>query len=167
MYEFTVPVYKQILGAQIALIDKAIAHGAEHNLPDSALLQEKLADDMRPLQFQWQNLVGHSASAIARFIGAPALARDGETLAALKQQLTDAVTFLGGVKPSDLNGKEEMAISFEPIPGRVLKFAGRDYLSSFAMPNFMFHAATAYDILRKNGLAIGKRDFMGAVKFAP
>jgi hypothetical protein len=168
MYDFTASVFSQILVAQIALIDKAIEHCAQNNVPDSALLQEKLAEDMRPLQFQWQQTVAHSAGAVARVMGLAPPPRDGQTLAALKQQLTDAAAFLDSVPPGDLDSKADTATSFEPIPGRVLKFAtARDYLSSFAMPNFMFHATTAYDILRKSGFAIGKRDFMGAVKFAP
>ena len=74
-----------------------------------------------------------------------------------------AIAALDAVKPGDLDGSETRDVTFE-TPRGALPFVGRDYFFSFALPNFFFHATTAYDILRHKGLPIGKRDFLGQVK---
>jgi hypothetical protein len=163
MYEFTVPVYRQILAAQIVLLDKAAAYCAEKGVPEAALLDDRLIDDMRPLVFQWQQTVRHSAGAVARVLGQPAPKHDGATLAELKQVMTAGLALLDAVQSSDLAGKESAEIVIENARG-VQKYLASDYIASFSMPNFMFHATTAYDILRKNGVAVGKVDFLGKVK---
>jgi hypothetical protein len=163
MYDFTVPVYQQILAAQGALLDKAAAYCVEKGVPETALLDERLIDDMRPLVFQWQQTVRHSAGAVARVLGQPAPKHDGATLAELKQQNAAALAMLGAIKADDLDGKDSAEIIIENARG-VQKYRASDFIASFSMPNFMFHATTAYDILRKNGLEVGKADFLGKVK---
>lgn len=164
LYEDFVPTFVQIVEAQLGLLDKAEAFCAAKGVAPEALLEERLAPDMLPLKFQLQQVARHSAGALSHFTGAAA-PQVGDSFAAIRQGLTDALAVLKSIKPSDLVGAENKPLTLELRSG-VMKFTGRDFVAGFAIPNFMFHAATGYAILRKAGVEIGKRDFMGNIRTA-
>jgi hypothetical protein len=166
MYDYSVPVFKQILTALSGVIDKAEAYCKTNNVEPAKLIEDRLIADMFPFNVQIGQAIRHSAGAVARLTGGEAPKDPGTSFADLKKALADAIAALDKVKPGDLDGAEGKEIVF-PIPNGQLKFTGKGYLTSFATPNFYFHATTAYDILRKNGVPIGKRDFMGPVQLKP
>lgn len=165
LYEDFIPTFVQIIEAQLGLVEKAEAFCAAKGVAPASLLEERLAADMLPLKFQLQMVSRHSAGAIAHFTGKAAPQAGGDSFEAIRRSLIDALSFLEAVKPSDLAGAENKPLTLEMRSG-VMNFAGRDYLAGFAMPNFMFHAATGYAILRKAGVEIGKRDFLGKIPTA-
>jgi len=165
MYDISVPVFRQFLGALQDVLNKAEAHCSENKIDPATYIDARLAEDMQPLSFQVLQTIGHSAGALAQLSGKQqASTPSADSFSAMKKSIAQALDFLESLKPEDLDGAESRAVELN-FPGRQIKFKGLDYLQSFAMPNFFFHATTAYDILRNRGVGIGKRDFMGAVRF--
>ena len=164
MYDVSAPVFRQILAALSAVVEKADAHCTAGGGDERAWMSSRLYEDMLPFNFQVAQAINHSAGAVAKLRGAdyPRVADLG-TFAACKAALTEAIASLDAVKPADLDGSEETEVVFE-TPRGAMRFTGKNYLLTFANPQFFFHATTAYDLLRHHGLAIGKRDFMGAVQ---
>ena len=165
LYEDFVPTFIQIAEAQLGLMDKAEALCAEKGIAPETLLEDRLAPDMLPLKFQFIMSARHSAGALARVTGKTAPATNEETLPALRDQLSQSISFMKTLNQADFEDAESKPVKLELRIGE-MNFTGRDYLASFAMPNFMFHASTAYALLRKAGVDIGKRDFMGKVRQA-
>ncbi|HVN00597.1 MAG TPA: DUF1993 domain-containing protein [Caulobacteraceae bacterium] len=160
LYDVSVPVFRQYLGALSGVLGKAQASG----LPEADLLGARLFEDMQPFTFQVMQSIGHSAGAVATLRGESyPRASDLPTLAACKAAMDAAVAYLDGVTPGDLRIDPETDVSLA-LPGRTLTFTAKGYLLTFAYGNFFFHVTTAYDILRHKGVAIGKRDFLGAVQ---
>jgi hypothetical protein len=164
MYDVSVPVFRQILTALSAVLDKADAHCKSGGGDERAWLASRLYDDMQPFTFQVMQAINHSAGAVAKLRGQDYPRASGlETFAGCKAALKEAIGALDTAKPADLEGTEDADVVFE-TPRGAMRFTGKNYLLTFAYPNFFFHATTAYDLLRHHGLAIGKRDFMGAVQ---
>src|SRR5262249_34732764 len=123
----------------------------------------RLFEDMHPLSFQIAQTVTHSAGALDAVqagVFTPNLAPPPDSFEALKALVEDGLARLGRFTPDAINALEGGDMRFE-FKDRKLPFTAENFLLSFSMPNFYFHAATAYDILRHNGVAIGKRDFIG------
>jgi hypothetical protein len=121
---------------------------------------------MAPLSFQVKQTAAHSAGALAAVqqgVFSPDIAPPPETYAALKGTVADALDALARYTPADINALEGADMRFE-FRDRVLPFTAEHFLLSFSLPNFYFHATTAYDILRHNGVPLGKRDFMGKLR---
>jgi hypothetical protein len=166
LHTATVGVYLQILPQVARLIDKAEAHCRENGLPAQALTDARLAPDMWNFAKQVMCAVQHSA-------GAAQALRNGKTgpdmtdppleFAPLRQAVTDAIALLEGVTPAEVGAAGGRDILFEFGSGR-MEFLGEDYLLSFALPNFFFHATSAYAVLRNQGLPVGKRDFLGRTR---
>ena len=164
MYDISVPVFRQILGGLAGVLEKAEAHCAAGKADAAAWIGAKLAQDMLPLSFQVGQACNHSAGAVAKISGGErARVADLGSLAACRAAVAAALADLDAVKADDLAGREAGDVVLE-TPRGAMTFVGLDYLLSFAMVNFYFHTTTAYDILRAQGLEIGKRDFMGAVR---
>ena len=164
MYDVSVPVFRQILEGMIGVLDKAEAHCTEVGVDHAEWISGKLAEDMFPFSFQIMLMGMHSAGAIKVLRGQTYERPSGlETFAGCKAAVLADIAALDAVKPADLEGSDVRDVVFTS-PGGSIPFVGRDYLLTFALPNFYFHAATAYDILRHKGLGIGKRDFLGPVK---
>jgi uncharacterized protein len=163
LYDATVPNFQQTLGATIGLIRKAEAFCAESGLDPARLVDAKLADDMLPFGYQVKSVCGHSIGAIkgvrAR-VFSPDLSPWPADLAGLKAALTSAQGELDNVSPDEINGfiGNDMAFAFKD---RRMAFTAENFLLSFSLPNFYFHATTAYAIMRGKGVKIGKMDFMG------
>lgn len=161
LHEITVPVFLRTLKALTLLVGKAEAHCAENGEDPRRIIAARLAADMKPFAFQITAVIGNSVGATARLQGLevrPPEMRDG--FAAMTADLDEARAWLGAVRPEDLEGAEDREIVL-PHPRGARHFTGRGYLLSLAIPNFFFHAATAYDLLRTQGLELGKRDFLG------
>lgn len=162
MYSVSVPVFSQILAALSGVLDRAATHCEARKIDPAVLLNARLFPDMFPMYRQVQLAVRHSTEAVAKLAGGERL--DSSTapasFAELKELVARGLDMLSAVDASRFEGSAERETIFE-TSSRTMKFNGQGYLLSFAMPNFFFHATTAYDILRHNGVEIGKRDFIG------
>jgi hypothetical protein len=164
MYQASVPVFVQGLANLSAILDKAVDQAAERQIDPAALLDSRLAPDMFPLVGQVQLATDHAKGASARLAGieVPKFADIETSFDELQQRLARVSEFVRGIDPDRIGGSEEREIVLT-IGGQPKTFNARAYLVSFALPNFYFHLTTAYAILRHNGIAIGKRDFLGPI----
>ncbi len=166
LFEVTVPSFTQILGSVSGLLDRAEAHCADKGVCPAACITSRLFEDMAPLSFQVSQTVAHSAGALEAVqagIFSPNMTPPPDSFGGLKDLVAGGLAQLGRYSPADINAFEGRDMRFE-FKERVLPFTAENFLLSFSMPNFYFHATTAYDILRHNGVAIGKRDFMGQLR---
>ena len=164
MYTHSVPVFKQMLTALKTILAQASEHAAAKSIEPDALLQARLFPDMFPLLKQVQIAADFSRGISARLAGVDVPVYDGKekTFADLDALLTQTLTFLDSVNAAQFEGKESSEIVLRPGTPKEKKLSGQTYLANYGLPQFFFHVTTAYDILRHNGMAIGKRDFMGA-----
>lgn len=162
LYSASVPVFQRMLGNLLAIIEKAEANAAERRIKPEVLVNSRLAPDMHPLSFQVQSATDRTKFFVARVTGqpAPAWADTEQTLEELKVRINKGLEYLAKVKPVDLDGSEDKLVPLK-VRGEDVQLKAQDYLFNNVMPNFYFHLATAYDILRHNGVPIGKRDFIG------
>lgn len=162
MYDASVPAFKRTLTALSGILDKADAYCEARKIDPAVLLQTRLFPDMLPLARQVQISCDFAKGAGARLAGieVPSYADDEKTFSELKARIAKTIAFLDGIKAEQIVGSEGRQVKMKAGP-RELEFTGQDYLIGFVLPNFYFHAATAYDILRNNGLEIGKYDFLG------
>ncbi len=161
MYGFSAPTFARMLKNLSAMLGKAEAHAKAHKIEPETLLQARLAPDMFPLIRQVQIATDHAKGAMARLAGqAPEAFNDTETsFADLQARIAKTIALVEAFKPEQLQGAERREITLKlRIDER--KFSGIDYLNTWALPNFYFHVTTAYDILRHNGVELGKRDFL-------
>lgn len=135
---------------------------ADSNIEESTLVQARLFPNMRPFVFQVRVATDTAKGAAARLSGTalPSWADDEATFAEVHERIGKAITFLSGFKASDFDGAEDRAIELKLGP-RTVNFTGQDYIATFVLPNFYFHMVTAYNILRANGVDVGKRDYLG------
>lgn len=162
MYAASIPVFKQILGSLSDLLDKAEAHATAKKIDPNALLQARLYPDMFPLTRQVQIACDFCKGATARLAGAevPKYEDTEQSFAELKARIAKTLAFIDSFKPTQIDGSEERDITTSAGPNSKT-FKGQAYLVHYALPQFFFHATTAYAILRHNGVEIGKRDFIG------
>ena len=163
MYQASVPVFERTLGALDKILDKAAAYAEERKIDPAVLLNARLYPDMFPLTRQVQMVTDHAKGAPARLAGVavPSFEDNEKTFPELKARIGKTLSFIGTFKPGQIDGSEGRDISLKAGP-RELTFKGQEYLLFFALPNFYFHATTAFGILRHNGVQIGKLDFLGA-----
>lgn len=161
MYQASVPAFKQMLACQTAIIDKAVAYAAAKKIDPAVLLNVRLFPDMFPFARQIQIMCDFAKGATARLAGAevPSFPDTETTFDELKQRIAKTDAFISSFKQAQIDGSETREIKLK-IGGQDMQFAGKDYLVNFVLPNFYFHATTAYAILRHSGLELGKRDFM-------
>jgi uncharacterized protein len=163
LYDATIPSYRQTLGAVAGLLVTAEAFCAEKQLAPEDIIDARLAEDMLPFAYQVKSTAVHSLGSIEgvrRGVFSPDLTPPPQTFAALKAQIAETLSALETIQPSEIEGCIGRDMRFE-FRERRLEFTAENFLLSFSLPNFYFHAATAYDILRWKGARIGKRDFMG------
>jgi len=161
MYQASVPVFRQMLGALNACIDKAIAHAEAKKIDPAVFPQLRLYPDMLPFTRQITIACDFAKGASARLAGVevPKFEDTETTLPELKARIAKTLDFIGSLKPAQFDGAETREITI-PLRGEQQVFKGQPYLLHFAMPNFYFHTTTAYAILRHNGVEIGKTDFI-------
>ena len=164
MYQASVPAFLQMLNNLTAMFEKAEAFITERKVEEVVLLNWRLAPDMFALTRQVQIAADFAKGTTARLAGAavPSYADEEKSFAEIKQRLAKTVTFVQGFKPADIDGSEDRDITLT-IGGQEMRFKGLPYLVHFSLPNFYFHATTAYDILRACGVPLGKRDFIGTI----
>ena len=164
-YDASVGRYLQTISAVQGFLDKGRAHCQEAGLNPSDLVETRLYADMFPLRFQIQSVAHHSIGAIegmkSGVFGPPSNLAQLD-YAGLQGLIADTRAALEKLTPDAVNALESRELAFE-ARGMKMPFTAQGFLLSFSLPNFYFHAATAYDVLRSKGVPLGKRDFMGAL----
>jgi len=162
MYQASVPALLTTLKASATMIDKAEADAAQRKYDPAVLLTVRLAPDMFPLSRQFQLVSDFAKSTAARLAGVevPRYEDKEASFADIKARLAKTAAYVESFKPEAIDGSETRDVTI-PIGGQPRTYKGLDYLLTFALPNFYFHATTAYDILRHCGVPLGKRDFLG------
>ena len=163
IYTYTVPVYIKLLGGLKNVLTKAEAHVKEKGMSGEAFLNDALAPDMFPLKKQVQVVCDHTKGAIARLTGRdnPKMEDNEATFAELLARIDKTLAFVQSISEKEFEGAEHRKIVLPFREGKYL--TGMEYLLEYAMPNFFFHVVTAYGIVRKNGVAIGKADFINGL----
>jgi uncharacterized protein len=163
MHALSVEVFTQTLGNLSWILEKGAKSAAQRNFDPGILLAARLAPDMLPLTRQVQIASDIAKNAVARLAGQePPRFEDTETtFEQLRARLARTQDFLSSVPASALEGSETRDIKV-PARERTLEFKGLEFLQRFAIPNVFFHVTTAYNILRHNGVELGKRDFLNA-----
>jgi hypothetical protein len=158
IYDASAPVFARAMTNMAAWLDKAVAEGKD----EAALMEARLAPDMRPLPAQIQMASDTAKSSVARLTGiaAPSMADTETTIAELKARCLKTIGFIDSVAPSAFDGADEREIVLTFQPGMGYRLTGASYLTGFALPNFFFHVTTAYAILRAHGVGLGKADFL-------
>ncbi len=162
MYAASVPVFRQILDSLSAILAKAEQHATDRKIDPAALLQARLYPDMFALTRQVQIAADFAKGACARLAGVEVPKYDDTetSFADLRARLARTVAFIESLPQQQIDGSEAREIQTSAGPNSKT-FTGQAYLTHYALPQFMFHATTAYSLLRHNGVEIGKRDFMG------
>jgi len=157
MYDASVPLFVNSLTDMRAWLDKAAAEKDE-----AALMEARLAPDMKPLPAQYQMASDSAKNALARLTGtdAPAMPDTEASFAELKDRCDRTIAYLKGFDAAALDGSEDREVVIKFPNGMGYRFGGAHYLTGFALPNFFFHVTTAYAILRNAGVAVGKPDFL-------
>lgn len=163
MYSSSIPVLTRNLNNLSALLQKGADHAAAKNFDPSVLVNARLAPDMFPLSRQIQIACDVSKGCAARLGGleAPVYEDNEASIEELQTRIGNTLSFLDAVTMDQIDGTEEKEIVLQ-AGDKEFKFTGLTYLQLFVMPNVMFHTTTAYNILRHNGVEIGKMDFLGA-----
>ncbi|GLS02996.1 hypothetical protein GCM10007860_01390 [Chitiniphilus shinanonensis] len=163
-YQVSIPVFVRMLGNLSALLDKAAAFCADRNVDESVLLNARLAPDMFPLVKQVQIATDQAKGVGPRLAGLePLKLDDKETrIDELKERIATAVSYLNTIAPSALDDAADKIITMPWMPDHPMR--GDFYLLHFVLPNVYFHVTTAYAILRHNGVALGKTDYIGGIE---
>jgi len=166
LYHASVGAYLQILPSIAGLIGKAEAHCQANGLPAEALTGTRLADDMWPFAKQVFECAHHSARAIEGVragVFGPEIEPAPLDFASLHKEIADARALLEGVDPAEIDGMIGRDMRFE-FGTRRMDFTVEDFLLTFSLPNFYFHATSAYGVLRNQELKIGKMDYLGKLR---
>tara|TARA_B110000438_G_scaffold22759_1_gene20675 strand:+ start:2504 stop:2998 length:495 start_codon:yes stop_codon:yes gene_type:complete len=162
MYECSIPVFLRYLNNLSALLKKGTSYASEKEIEYSILVNARLYPNMLPLSRQVQIACDVTKGAAARLSGVePPKHEDKETtFEELQDRIAKTKTFLESIDEADINGTEDKEILLQAGP-KEIKFTGRIFLTTFALPNLLFHVSTAFNILRHNGVDIGKMDYLG------
>lgn len=162
MFNSSVPVFAHFLKALSTILKKAEAHCEAKKIDPNALLQARLYPDMLPLIRQVQIACDFAKGASARLAGAevPSYPDEEQSFADLQARIAKTQDFIATFKSDQYKDAATRTVSLK-IGGQDMSFKGAEYLSRVVLPNFYFHLATAYGILRHNGIELGKGDFMG------
>lgn len=165
LYDVSIPALTLGLTNLSAILDKAAAHAEAKKVDPKVLADARIIADMFPLKRQIQIACDTAKGAVARLAGVdiPKHEDTETTIDELKQRIAKTLAFIASVKAEQINAGAARQIVLE-FPRLTLKFSGLDYLTKFVLPNFYFHVTTAYGILRKNGVDLGKADFLGKIQ---
>lgn len=160
-YDMTVPVFKKMLENLEHLLTKGAQFALEKGISEETMLANRLAPDMFPLSRQIQIATDNAKGCVARLCGieAPVMEDTETTVAELRARIAKTIAFLDSVEPAQFEGAQVRLVSLRYFPEK--HFVGHDYLTQYAIPNFFFHAAIAYALLRVMGADIGKKDYLG------
>jgi len=163
LYDATVPVFTKQLAAIDKWLDKAAALADAKKFELDVLAGARLAPDQYSFARQIQAACDQAKYTVAKLTGTepPSHPDTEKTIAELRQRVQTVIAYLATFKPDDFNGAEERGCSHSWMGGKSMR--GGDYLDHFALPNFYFHLTTAYDILRHNGVPLGKMDYIASL----
>ncbi len=164
LYQASLAPCLQMLDALSAVLSKAASYAAERGIEPSVLLQSRLYPDMLPLVRQVQIATDGAKAGGARLAGVdnPLFPDTEASFDELQVRIARCVSFLRSLDRSAIDAASERRIEFS-VAQQAMVMMAPEYISGWMLPNFFFHVTTAFDILRHNGLAVGKRDFLGAV----
>jgi hypothetical protein len=166
LYDASVANFFQTLGAMSGVLDKSLAHFRERGVGLEDIVETSLAPDMLPFRFQIVSVVHHSRGAVEaaqKGLFTPPIGNSDLDYGALQKLVAEARDELAAFKPEAINSLLGREVIFQ-LGDRKMPFTAEGFLMSFSLPNFYFHATTAYDILRHKGAPLGKRDFMGRLR---
>jgi hypothetical protein len=165
LYEVSIPIFVLSLNNLDAILDKAAAHAEAKKVGPNVLPSTRLIADMLPLSAQIQIACDTVKGAAARLAGLdiPKHEDTEATIADLKARVAKTLVFIKSIKPEQLVNAETREIVLQ-FPQTTMKFTGLNYLTNFVLPNFFFHITMVYALLRKNGVELGKRDFLGPIQ---
>ncbi|PIP93783.1 MAG: hypothetical protein COW00_07820 [Bdellovibrio sp. CG12_big_fil_rev_8_21_14_0_65_39_13] len=165
VHEIIVTSYIRNLKAMKTILAKAKAHADTNKFEVNRFMDMKLAPDMFNFTKQIQIATDNAKGAVARLaaVEAPVFADTESTWEEITSRLDQTIAFISKFKAEDFKNWSEQKITFPWYPGKAIN--GKDYLTGFAIPNFYFHLTTAYDLLRQNGVQIGKQDFLGEINW--
>ena len=162
LYAASIPAFVTTLSGLSKILDKAAAHCEAKKIDPATLLGMRLYPDMFSFTRQVQLTCDFAKNTAGRLTGEPPKIPDEEkSFAELKARIAKTVDYLKGFKPADIDATAAKEVTFPIGPQKTMTLKGDAFLLGFGLPNFYFHATTAYDILRHAGLEIGKRDFLG------
>lgn len=163
MYQISVPVFSRMLANLKAILEKAAAHCEARRIEPAALTQFRFYPDMYPFWKQVHIATDAARNACAYLSGAepPKWENNEQTFPELIARIDKTIGFVNGFGPEAIDGSEEREITLKRGDTTV-SYRGQDYLLNRALPNFYFHITTAYDMLRHNGVELGKKDYLGS-----
>lgn len=162
-HDASVAAYLQMLNSLTGILTKAEAHCQAKNIQPDVLLGARLYPDMLPFTRQIQLTCDFATKGCARLTHSevPSISDTENSFDELKARLARTIDYVKAFKPAQFDGADARDVTFPAGPDKSMTMKGQQFLSHFSLPNFYFHAATAHDILRHNGVEIGKRDFLG------
>jgi len=162
-YSASVPVFKQGITSLKAILSKAEAHVAAKNLDANALLQARLFPDMFQLLRQVQIAADFAKGVPARLadLEVPSYEDNEVSFADLQARLDKTLAFIDGLQPEQFTSAGEREIVLRPGTPKEKRFTAQAYLLHYGLQHFFFHVTTTYDILRHNGVEVGKVDYIG------
>jgi uncharacterized protein len=168
MYSMAMDTFVPLLATLSTLLDTGAEHMKAKGLKPDALAEARLVPDMFPLTKQVQIACDQAKSVAARLTGQepPRFEDNEQTLDELKTRIRRTLDYLGSVPSSAYQGAETRRVGFPLMEGYELAMDGVQYLRDWALPNFYFHVVTAYDILRSQGVQIGKQDYLAHAGYA-
>src|SRR5512145_2115986 len=164
MYALSAPVFVRMLRNLDGVLDKGAAHAAARKIDPAVLVGARLFPDMFPLAAQVRIASDFAKGAAARLTGnePPKFDDDEATFDELKARIAKTIAYVEQFDAARFDGADERKVTIK-LRGEERTFEGRTYLANIVLPNFFFHVTTAYDILRHNGVELGKRDFVGPI----
>ncbi|MBC7681342.1 MAG: DUF1993 domain-containing protein [Ferruginibacter sp.] len=164
LHQASVPLFVQILGGLSSVLHKAEVHAADKKIDPSVLLQSRLFPDMFALTRQVQIAADFAKGGAARLAGVdvPAYEDNEVTFADLQARIAKTLAFIQSLPVADIEAGADRTIVLRAGTPKEQTLAGSSYLLNYTLPHFFFHATTAYDILRHNGVEVGKKDFVGS-----
>ena len=165
-YDLSAVSYLQTLHATAAVLARGRSHLEEHGPTPDELAQFRLRDDMAPLSFQVISVWHHSLGALRGMQGGvftPPPSVEDTSYAGLEKLVADAIDGVAGLGEAEVNALSGRPMVFR-VGDREIPFSTDNFLTSFSLPNFHFHATTTYAVLRMHGVPLGKRDFLGELR---
>ena len=162
MYQASIPVFIRALNNLAVILEKATVHAEARKIEPSALLGARLFPDMFPMSRQVQLATDTVSSGAARLAGVevPVYENNEASFAELLARIRKVVSYLGILKAGQIDGTEDKTVSWQSRSS-TKSMQGLPYLTSHVLPNLYFHVTTAYNILRHNGVELGKMDYLG------
>ena len=161
LFDASIPVYLQMLRNLTHFMNKAETFAADEHVELSALMEASLGHGMANFTRQIQFASDAAKSGAARLAGVepPSMPDNEATWAELKERIAKTIAFVETIERKQVDGQENRAVVLT-FPGRTMEFTGQSFLLTFSLPNFLFHITTAYDVLRSQGVPLGKMDYL-------